>query len=44
MVVISEIVKIIKVMCEIEVINKVINIDCLENFFEVGIKMVEERK
>ena len=44
MVVISETVKITKVTCETEVINKVTNIDCSENPSEAGTKMVEERK
>lgn len=45
MVVLSEIVKITKVTCETEVINKVSNIDdCSGDPSEAGTKMVEEEK
>lgn len=44
MVVLSEIVKITKVTCETEVINKVSNIECSDDPSEAGTKMVEEEK
>lgn len=44
MVVISETVKITKVTCETEVINKVTNIDCSENPSEAGTEMLEENR
>nr|VDC67651.1 unnamed protein product [Brassica rapa] len=44
MVVLSEIVKITKVTCETEFINKVSNIECSDDPSEAGTKMVEEKK